>query len=81
MAGNIDAPGVKAVRSVRPCVRCGAVERYPWGGCKPCARARGAAWRAANREARLKYNAEYRAAHREALLVYSAHWSTNIHHH
>lgn len=36
---------------MKPCAKCGAVDRYEGrGGCKPCARQRSTAWYAANRD-------------------------------
>ncbi len=49
----------------KPCVKCGASERYADGSCKACKKARSAAWRKKNPE-RIKANdAAWYAANRE----------------
>ena len=47
--------------NVKPCIKCGAEDRYASGGCKPCSRKH----RAANLEKILTYGAEWRKANRE----------------
>lgn len=44
------ADDILATTPVRPCVKCGSIERYDNGNCKPCARALNKAWHAKNRE-------------------------------
>lgn len=46
--------------NLRPCVKCGAIDRYKSGDCKPCASVMAAARYVADKDARLAYSAAYR---------------------
>jgi len=48
---------------VKPCIKCGAADRYANGHCRPCAKARSAAWTAANPERKRAMNSEWNVAH------------------
>jgi 5-methylcytosine-specific restriction endonuclease McrA len=50
------------LHEVKPCKKCGATERYARGECIACARAYGASYREANRDAARLREAAYRAA-------------------
>lgn len=50
---------------IKPCIKCGATDRYVGGRCKPCTRKRKAEYRAANPEKGRVADAKYRAAHPE----------------
>lgn len=59
-------------RAYRPCVKCGAADRRPSGGCKACARASRAADKAANPEKFKAWRATYYASNRNKEHAYSA---------
>ena len=42
--------GTAASLEMKPCIKCGATDRYADGHCKPCGRASSAAYRGANKE-------------------------------
>lgn len=50
---------------VKPCAKCGAVERCSLGKCKPCNRAAASAWYEKNRERAIENGQRYRAANPE----------------
>lgn len=57
---------------MKPCVKCGAFDRYDNGVCKPCQRACNAAWYAANQD-RVKTNSTaWQAANRDKVRTYGA---------
>lgn len=60
--------------SVKPCIKCGAMDRYASGDCKPCARFLARKRRAANLEKILSYGAEWRKANREKARDYVRNW-------
>jgi hypothetical protein len=55
---------------VKPCIKCGAEERYASGGCKPCSRKH----REANLEKILAYGEQWREANREYCRQYAQNW-------
>lgn len=52
--------------NVKPCVKCGATNRYPSGGCRSCIRVTGAKYYAGNREKIKERSAKWRAENPEA---------------
>ena len=59
---------------VKPCVKCGAQERYKSGDCKPCARYSARKYRDANLEKVLAYGEKWREANRKYCLQYARNW-------
>lgn len=58
------------------CVKCGAADRGPDGRCKPCGKARAAAWRAANPERARANIADWEKANAEHLKAKKAEYRT-----
>lgn len=52
---------------IKPCIKCGAVDRYADGACKPCKNERVLKWHEANREKLMGQQRKYREANRERL--------------
>ena len=59
---------------VKPCVKCGAQERYKSGDCKPCARSLARKYRDANLQKVLAYGDQWREANREYSREYIRNW-------
>ena len=59
---------------VRPCIKCGATERYKSGACKACARAIAAAWRAANPDKAKAAALTWRAVNADYVKAKGAAW-------
>jgi 5-methylcytosine-specific restriction endonuclease McrA len=53
--------------AVKPCVKCGAVDRYKSGGCRPCHNERQKRWNEANRETIRQINKRYYDSNAKAL--------------
>ena len=53
------------IKPVKPCRKCGAMDRYKKGECRPCAKARHAKYRAENPEKEKAYSAKYQAVNPE----------------
>lgn len=57
-------------KPVKPCIRCGATDRYASGGCKPCVKAKASNWYKENnkkaKESRKKWYEENKKIVREA---------------
>lgn len=51
--------------TVKPCIKCGATERYSDGHCKMCARAGASTWGKANPEKKAAIYAEWQKANKE----------------
>ena len=60
--------------TVKPCIKCGAVDRNARGDCRPCARDAVAKWRAANPEKIKTASAKYYAEHSDQARGNSATW-------
>lgn len=56
--------------SVKPCIKCGAEDRYKSGGCRLCSQKH----RSENIEKILSYGAEWREANRESCRLYARNW-------
>lgn len=59
---------------VRPCIKCGATERYKSGACKACEKARTDAWRVANPEKAKNHRAAWAAANPDKIKATQAAW-------
>lgn len=55
------------ITHIRPCVKCGATDRYKSGDCRPCNLERQSANYIANRESRLAAAAEYRKLNQQKI--------------
>lgn len=60
--------------AIRPCVKCGAMDRYASGDCRPCAKLRDSAYCAGNPEKRKATYAAYHAANPEERKAKAAAW-------
>lgn len=60
--------------SNRPCVKCGASDRYKSGDCKPCAQSRDRKRYEANRDKIADYGRKYYDANRDRLLERNRDW-------
>lgn len=56
------------------CIKCGSVDRYENGKCKPCHRAAVSKWKAANMEKAKANRAKYYADNREKEIKHRADW-------
>lgn len=56
---------------IKPCVKCGATDRYVYGACRPCAIARTARWVANNPNRKKEADAKYRANNPEKIKEYN----------
>ena len=59
---------------VRPCIKCGACDRYAGGGCKACGKIIRLAWQLANRDKAKALAAAWRAANPERKKAANAAW-------
>lgn len=55
---------------VKPCVKCGAIDRYDDGRCKFCSREQNRKYNKSNREKLSDYGRKWREANHEAVVVY-----------
>ena len=55
------------IKTVKPCVTCGAMDRRKSRHCRPCSNAYGAKWRVENPEKNNAYCAKYRAENPEKI--------------
>lgn len=62
------------MKPVKPCIKCGAAERYADGKCKPCRRAAAAKWAAANPKRARENVANWRIANPEKSRAANAAW-------
>lgn len=62
------------VPTVKPCVKCGGLNKYARGECKDCSRITRAKYRAENREEIRRKNAEYRKNNPEKVEASRAGW-------
>lgn len=61
---------------VRPCVKCGATERYKDGRCKPCKKAGVASWYAANHDQVKAVRVAFHAANPSKKQAHQAAWAS-----
>lgn len=54
--------------TVKPCRKCGAMDRNANGRCKPCQKERARKWHQANREKTVERNREWKQSNREKVL-------------
>ena len=62
---------------VRPCIKCGRIDRYKNGKCRPCQRAGVTRWIANNREKYLDSKRQYRINNIEAAISRDKEWKAN----
>ena len=62
------------LHKIKPCIKCGATERYKDGRCKPCSRSSGAIRRNLNRETARATSAEWRKNNPERQKAMTAAW-------
>lgn len=59
---------------MKPCKKCGSVDRYKSGGCRPCQTIRSAKWRTENPEKNRDSSARWYAENREKADILHAKW-------
>jgi len=63
---------------IKPCIKCGAKDRYKSGACRQCAIKRSAIWQKNNKERRRRICKKYRDNHPEAVREsFIKHWNAN----
>ena len=60
--------------SVKPCIKCGAMDRKKSGACRPCARENSRKWSNANRQKCVEYVRKWRMANLEKAAKYQRQW-------
>lgn len=59
---------------MKPCIKCGASDRYASGDCRPCAIKRATAYVEKNKEWRKAYRAEYYAKDKKSAITATRKW-------